>query len=171
MGETIGRAASLALLIDADPAMRPLLQPFVGRHGLEIIHARSSVGALELLQRLPGRFRLALVSLEMPGLSGLVLLETLKLFRPGTATLCLASTDGAPVAAAGANCLKKPVRASDLRTRIAEALAGAVSPSTGYPIGAEALARARASFALSGNLLEAARELARAVPGTPPEAW
>ncbi len=164
-------ARSLVLLIDADPTMRSKVRPMLEEAGLEVIHARSSVAALELLQRIRDRFRLVLISMEMPGLSGLVLLETLRLFRPRLPVLCLTRADTAGVGAAEANCVPKPLRPHELRARIADALAGRNGSAAGQPIDPEAVARARATFAASGSLLEAARELARALPGTTTDGW
>jgi CheY-like chemotaxis protein len=139
--------------------------------GLEVIHARSSVAGLELLQRMTDRFRVVLVSMEMPGLSGLVLLETLRLFRPRLPALCLTGADGAAVGAPDADCLPKPILADELRARLAEALAGANGTPPAHAIASDTLARARATFAASGSLLEAARELARALPGSAADGW
>jgi len=171
MEEASREGTSLALLIDADPTMRSQVRPVLEDAGLEIIHARSSVAALELLQRMRERFRLVLVSMEMPGLPGLVLLETLRLFRPHLSVLCLTRADAAGVGAAEPNCLPKPLRQDELRARLAEALAGTNGSAAGQPIDPEALARARATFAASGSLLDAARELARALPGTTTDGW
>jgi len=135
-------------------------------YGLEVIHARSSVAGLELLQRMPDRFRLVLVSLEMPDLSGLVLLETLRLCRPRLPAVCVTAGERVAVGLAEANCLSQPLRADDLRARITEAMAGANGNSHGDRIASDALARVRATFAASSSLLEAARELARALPDT-----
>jgi CheY-like chemotaxis protein len=150
----------LLLLVDDDPITRNLLQPVVRPYGLEIVQARASIAALELLQRVAQRFRLAVVSLEMPGLSGAVLLETLRIFLPGLATVCLRA--GSTVG--GGACLAKPPRSDELRARIAEALAGAPIPSIAA-VTPEVVARAKSAFAVSASLLDAAREVARGMPG------
>jgi DNA-binding response OmpR family regulator len=169
MDEPKKHRARLVLLIDSDPATRQAVRPLLLANNLELVQARTSVSALDLLQRFPDRFRLALVSLEMSGLSGTVLLETLRLFRPALAVLCL--TAAAAVAAGNGNCLSKPVSPADLRAQLEEALTGSVKSSTGAAVTPEAVARARASFAISGNLLEAARELARGMPGGRASGW
>jgi CheY-like chemotaxis protein len=152
----------LVLLIDEDPITRNLLQPVVRPYGLEVVQARASIAALELLQRVAERFRLAVVSLEMPGLSGAVLLETFRIFLPGLATVCL--TAGSTVG--GSGCLAKPPRSDELRVRIAEMLAGQPLPPVAA-VGPDVVARARSAFALSASLLDAAREVARGMPGEP----
>jgi CheY-like chemotaxis protein len=154
--------APLVLLIDEDPITRNLLQPVVRPFGLEIVHARASIAALELLQRVAERFRLAVVSLEMPGLSGAVLLETCRIFLPGLATVCL--TAGSTVGG-GSGCLAKPPRPGELRTRIAEILAGEPMPASTAAVAPHVVARARGAFALSASLLDAAREVVRGMPG------
>jgi hypothetical protein len=99
----------------------------------------------------------------MSGLSGAVLLETLRVFKPGMATVCL--TAGTSLANGGSQCLVKPVRAEDLRTRIAAALSGSPMPASGIAVAPEVVARAKAVFAVSASLLDAARELAAGMQG------
>jgi DNA-binding NtrC family response regulator len=173
MDEPTQRSARLVLLIDSDPAIREVVQPLLGPHALELIHARTSVSALELLQRIPDRFRLAIVSMEMAGLSGTVLLETLRLFRPELPVVCLTAAEPATVTAGNGNCLPKPVNVADLRGQLEDAFAGNGNSvaGAGAVVAPEAIARAKASFAVWGNLLEAARELARGMPGEPASGW
>jgi|SRR6476661_1052815 CheY-like chemotaxis protein len=156
--------APLVLLVDEDPITRNLLRPLLRPHGLEVVQARASVAALELLQRVARRFCLVVVSLEMAGLSGAVLLETLRLFRPGLATICLSSAAPSGPDRRGA-CLAKPPGVEELSDRIKEALAGApsrVPPSTLAP---DIIAKARLAFEHSGSLVEAARELGLGMSG------
>ena len=164
-------SASLGLLIDADPTMRHLTAPLVRSHGLELVQARSGIAAFELLEQVPGRFRLALVSLDMPDLSGAVILETLGLFRPDIATICLATAERVALSNGSGRCLAKPVRADELGAQINEALAGTLSKQPGTAILPEAVARAKATFARSGSLFEAAREVARGVTDGSGDAW
>jgi len=159
----------LALLIDSEPSTRSIVGSLLAANGLELVQAREGVAGLEILQRLPERFRLAIVSLEMPGLSGTVIIETLRLFRPELPIVCLASAEPA-AAAEGGGCVTKPVRAHVLRAQLADALAGGTPPSlVGIP--GEAIARAKARFASCQSLLEAARELARGLPGEEALGW
>ena len=157
--------ARLALLVDADRESRSLLQPLLRARGLDLVHARTGVAGLELLQRMPGRFRLVVVSIDLPGLAGPVVLETLRLFLPSLPLVCLAeSVETSAVPAAGP-CLSKPFDAADAALQIDAALSAPRILLVGAAVSAEALARAKASFALSGNLLDAAREIARGLPG------
>lgn len=159
--------ARLALLVDADRETRLLLQPLLRARGLDLVHTRAGVAGLELLQRMPGRFRLAVISLDLPGLAGPVVLETLRLFLPSLPLVCLAeSVEASPVP--GGPCLSKPLDPAGVALQIGAALSAPRPLPAGPAVSAEALARAKASFALSGNLLDAAREIARGLPG---ERW
>jgi len=157
MEDADGVSAPLVLLVDEDPFTGHVLRPLLRPHGLEVVQARASIAALELLQRVAQRFRLAVVSLEMSGLSGVAVLETVRLFRPGLATICLAASRGA--AGAREECVTKPPGADQLRARIAEALAGAQSSMHACTLAPEVIKKARAAFERSGSLVEAAREV------------
>jgi len=168
MDSPMPQRGRFALLIDADAATRAAMRPLLPRYGLELVQARTSVAALELLQRMPANFRMAVVNLEMPGISGLVLMETLRLFRPEMALVCV--TAGAAGLVGAHTCLPKPVNGSELRAQMEAELAG--KPASPLPAAsAEAIARAQAAFAGSGSLLDAARELARGMPGEPASGW
>jgi CheY-like chemotaxis protein len=166
MDSPTAQRGSFVLLVDADPATRAAMRPLLPRYGLELVQARTSVAALELLQRMPDSFRMAVVSLEMPGISGQVLLETLRVFRPGMALMCL--TEATTALIGGGPCLSKPVVGSDLRTQIEDALAG---KGAGPTPAANAVARAQAAFSETGSLLDAACEIARGMPGEPAGGW
>jgi DNA-binding response OmpR family regulator len=161
----------LVLLIDSDPAMRQSVVPLLARSGMELVQVRDSVAGLEILQRLPERFRLAIISLEMPGLSGTVLIQTLRLFRPDLPIVCL--THRQPVASgrAATQCLDKPVRPELLRAQLEDALAGVAPAMEAADIRPDAVARAKACFARSRSLLDAAREVAGGLPGEAPDGW
>jgi DNA-binding NtrC family response regulator len=168
MDSPTAQRGRFVLLIDADPATRAAMRPLLPRYGLELVQARTSVAALELLQRMPDSFRMAVVSLEMPGISGQVLLETLRVFRPGMALMCL--TEATIALIGGGTCLSKPVVGSDLRTQMEDALAGK-GPSPTQATSANAVARAQAAFSETGSLLDAACEIARGMPGEPAGGW
>jgi CheY-like chemotaxis protein len=155
----------LVLLIDGEPSTRSIVGSLLESSGLELVQARDGVAGLEILQRLPDRFRLAIVSLELPGLSGSVVIETLRLFRSELPLICLATADAAGAAAQSGQCLTKPVRADALRTQLADALAGVVQSTSPATFTTEAISRARACYASGQSLLEAARELARGMSG------
>jgi FixJ family two-component response regulator len=110
--------------------------------------------------RLPRSFLLVLTEIDLPGLSGTIVAETLRVFRPDLPTLCMSTAAGAGVPSAG-RCLAKPLQSEDLLAAIRngrEAYDGDGRPRPSE----DAVARARARFAAVGDLVEAALELARA---------
>ena len=151
-------SAPLVLLVDEDPSTRTVLRPLLRPHGLEVVQARASVAALELLQRVARRFRLVVVSLEMGGLSGAVVLETLRHFRPELATICLTAGPSTAVAARD-GCLMKPASRDELRQRITEALAGEPSRRPAASLAPDVIAKARRAFERTGSLMAAAHEI------------
>jgi CheY-like chemotaxis protein len=154
--EASGRvSAPLVLLVDEDPITRNVLRPLLRPHGLEVVQARASVAALELLQRVARRFRLVVVSLEMQGLPGAVVLETVRLFKPELAAICLTASSSAGAAQGG--CIVKPATTEELRARIAEALAG--PPRIPTALAPDVIAKARRAFERSGSLMAAAHEI------------
>lgn len=163
--------ARLVLLIDVDPVTRNVVRPLLAPKGLELIQARNSVAGLEILQRLPGRFRLVIVNLEMPGLSGAVLLETLRVCCPALPVVCLTLAERAAVASGDSDCLEKPFHPAELRAQVEDALAGLRESVARVSVDAETLARARSAFAATGSLLDAAREIGRCLPGESSNGW
>jgi CheY-like chemotaxis protein len=150
----------LVLLVDDDEESRRHARHLLELHGLEVVQVSNGIAALELIQRLPRRFGLVLTELDLPGISGTVLSETLRIFRPDLPTLCMSSRVAAR-AADGRRCLAKPLQGPDLQT----ALENGHSPDEadhGPPFPEPWVARARARYAVVGDLVEAALELARA---------
>jgi CheY-like chemotaxis protein len=149
----------LVLLVDDDVESRRHARHLLELHGMEVVQVSNGIAALELIQRLPQSFRLVLTELDLPGISGTVLSETLRVFRPDLPTLCMSS----PAAGAvdGRRCLAKPLQGPDLQT----AMENGRSPDGaehGSPLPERWVARARARYAAVGDLVEAALELARA---------
>ncbi len=160
----------LVLLIDHDVEARRHTRRLLESQGMEVVQASNGIAGLELIQRLPHSFRLVVTDLDLPGLSGIVILETLRLFRPDLPVLC---TSGANVSVGTGpvkGCLSKPVQGAELEGQVQAALAPEASswqPPISGGISDDAVARARARFAVVGDLLEAALEVAR---GLDPEA-
>ena len=149
----------LVLLVDHDVESRRHARHLLELHGLEVVQASNGVAALELIQRLPESFRLVIADMDLPGLSGVVVRETLRLFRPDLPTICM--SDRARVVDAG-HCLPKPLEGAHLRALMADGAAN--RDGNGHPgLPESCLARAQARFAVAGDLVEAALELARAV--------
>jgi CheY-like chemotaxis protein len=153
----------LVLLVDHDSVSRVSVRRLLAERGLELVHARTGLAGLELMARLPENFRLVIVSLDLPGLSGAAVLETLRRFRPGIPLLCLSNGTNAPAAAAH-TCSRKPIDEVDLRTQLDAALDGGTAFVPPLEILPEAVARAEARYAASGNLVEAAEEVDRGMP-------
>jgi len=150
----------LVLLVDHDVESRRHVRHLLELHGADVVQASNGIAALELLQRLPQTFGLVITELDLPGLSGAILAETLRLFRPGLRTLCMSSRAVAG-GAEGRRCLSKPVEGAALQVAILDG--HPVEGSNGGPEFPEAwIARARARYAMMGDLVEAALELARA---------
>ncbi len=155
----------LVLLIEHDAEVRRRVRRMLEAQHLEVVEASNAIAGLELIQRLPGAFRLVITDLELPGLSGTAVLEALRHFRPELAVLCIAGSATAAVTT-GLPCLQKPVAEEDLAAQVAAALSGRslwqdVRASLPPP---ENLARARARYAASRDLVAAALELDRGLP-------
>jgi CheY-like chemotaxis protein len=164
LGETNGVDRRLVLLVDHDVESRRQATHLLELHGLEVVQASNGIAALELIQRLPESFRLVLTELDLPGVSGAVVAETLRIFRPELATLCM--TRRALATVGGRRCLAKPLRGVHLQEalRNGHAIAGANGETNGATrLPRDTIARARARYETVGDLVEAALELARDV--------
>lgn len=150
----------LALLADDDRETARYARPWLLSHGLELVHARAGVAALELLQRMPESFGVVLVSLDLPDIPGAVMIETLRHFRPELRVICLTRPDQ-ELDFDVAVCLSKPIDRMEFNSQLSQALGRAPTPVLLAPFDAETIARARDRYAVSGNLIEAARELSR----------
>lgn len=149
----------LVLLVDHDVESRRHARHLLELHGLDVVQASNGIAALELIQRLPESFRLVITEIDLPGLSGVVVRETLRLFRPHLATICMSFR---AEVVDGRHCLPKPLEGAHLRAIIEDR--GAFRDGDGHPgLPESCLMRARERFAAGGDLVEAALELARAV--------
>jgi CheY-like chemotaxis protein len=153
---------NLVLVIDDDTEARRSARALLEARGYEVVHASNALAGLELIQRLPGSFRMVVTELDLSGLPGTALIEALRLFRPDLPVLCISARR----AAITAGCLAKPLQADELDTQL-----GAVGAGIGMwwespkgMVDEEAVARAKARYSLQADLVEAALELARALP-------
>ena len=168
MEASSARTEKLVLLVDSDVETRFVIQPLLRPYGLELVIARAGIVALEVMQRMANRFRLALVSMELPGISGKVVYETLRHFRPTLPVLCMSSALGG----GGAACIPKPLQPIEIATWLGRVL-GAHGPEIDRQpsaLGPDALSRAQSRYGLTGSLLDAARELAKGM-GEAPTDW
>lgn len=149
----------LVLLVDDDVESRRHARHLLELQGMDVVQASNGIAALELIQRLPQHFRIVLTDLDLPGISGAVLSETLRLFRPELPALCMSSRAVANMLD-GRRCLAKPLHGPDLAAAMENGghLGGGEHGSTFSDIW---VARARARYAAVGDLVEAALELAR----------
>jgi CheY-like chemotaxis protein len=150
----------LILLVDDDVESRRHARHMLELLSMEVVQVSNAIAALELIQRLPQRFRLVLTELDLPGISGTVLAETLHIFRPDLPTLCMSSRAVAGVVD-GWRCLAKPLQGPDLERALVSGQ-GRLESEHGPPFPEAWVARARARYAAVGDLVEAALELARA---------
>lgn len=146
----------LVLLVDNDVESRRQARHLLELHGLEVVQASNGIAALELIQRLPTSFRLVITEVDLPGITGTIVAETLRLFRPDLPTLCLS---GRAISAGtdGRRCLSKPLQGPDLLA----ALENGHGHWNGIDGTSAGEARARARYAALGDLVEAALELGR----------
>lgn len=150
----------LALVIDPDRGSRRSNRKLLGNIGFDVVQAPNGLVGLELIQRLPETFQLVLTDLDLPGIPGAVVMETLWLFRPDLPVLCMASTAG--VSALPVRCLGKPLDSDVLHAQVRAALAGEWSRWDNVASDTEdTVLRARARYAEGRNLVAAALELAR----------
>jgi DNA-binding NtrC family response regulator len=156
----------LVLLLDHDTESRRAVGPMLARQGYDVVQAASALVGLELIQRLPTSFRLVLADLELEDLPGRLLVETLAHCRPDLPVVCMQNTRYADVTAMVSGCLAKPLRAEALEGQIRAAFAGTAPWTLTTAVTPEVAARARERYAETGDLVEAAFELAR---GLPPE--
>jgi DNA-binding response OmpR family regulator len=153
------------LLVDPDPGTRQAVRRLLADRGLDLVLARTGIAGLELILRLPDSFRLVIISLDLPGLSGEAVIETLRHFRPELPLLCLTNGHGAAALAVAGACLPKPINDDQLATQLDGALAGIAGLPPLVDVSPDAIARAQARYASSGNLVEAALEVERGISG------
>ena len=158
------RDGKLVMLVDDDVESRRQTRHLLELRGMEVVQASNGMAALGLIQRLPDSFRLVVTELELPGISGAVLMGALRLFRPDLPVLCISgSRTGAGVPAV-AGCLRKPLQDSELHAAMEAVLRGGTTewePRFTDVLSESATARVRARFAVGNDLVEAALELAR----------
>lgn len=152
--------ANLVLLIEHDTATRRALRRTLESRGYEVVEAVTATAGLELLQRLPEAFRLVLVRRNLRGLPSAALVETLRLFHPRLPVFCLSDGPGAtveigcPTVSAGAEELEAHLRV----------FAGNNGWGESTCLDPDAVRRVRERYARTGDLVEAAHEVVRALP-------
>jgi putative two-component system response regulator len=84
------------LIVDDDSTVRSMLERMLGRHGYECVSATNGAEARAMLASAP--FDLALCDLNMPGESGLELVEHVATEHPETATIMVTGADDSTIA-------------------------------------------------------------------------
>ena len=124
-GERTWARGGRALIVDDEEGIRAVLREFLSSMGFEVEEAKDGQAGLESLQRRRD-FRLAVVDLTMPGLSGLELLAHFRKDSPATRVVLMSgyseeeATD--PGLPAGDAFLAKPFRFADLERVIQQVL-------------------------------------------------
>lgn len=152
---------NLVLIVEHDQEARRKLRRKLEERGHEVVEAGSVVAALELIQRLPNGFRLVLTQVDMPGVPGSALVEALRLFHPDLPVLCLAADQAA---AALIRCPRLSEGADELERHLAEFSDGGASWREPSRLPAEIIRRARDRYERTGDLVEAAYEVAKGLP-------
>ncbi len=165
MGEAIGPSIGrLVLLVDFDVASRWQARHVLELRGMDVVQASNGMAALELVQRLPKSFALVLTDLDLPGIPGAVVVETLRIFRPDLPVLCMSGARTPAGRPQIKQCLSKPLQGGELEGALEE-LANGWQLEGLLEISDTAAARVRARFAVVGDLVEAALEISRGAEG------
>jgi len=163
LGEAIGPSdGKLVLLVDYDVESRRQVRHLLELRGMDVVQASNGMAALELIQRLPRSFRLVLTDLDLPGIPGAVVIETLRILRPDLLLLCMDGTRTVAGASQTRRCLPKPLQGGELEAALVESGSGWELESL-LEIPDAVAARVRAHFAVVGDLVEAALEIYRGV--------
>jgi CheY-like chemotaxis protein len=161
LGEAIGRSdGQLVLLVDYDVESRRQARHLLELRGMDVVQASNGMAALELIQRLPRSFRLVLTDLDLPGIPGPVVVETLRIFRPDLRVLCMDATRAVTGVSQNRQCLSKPLQGGELEAALLEGGSG-WEPQGLLEIPDALAAQVRARFAVVGDLVEAALEIYR----------
>ena len=161
MGEAIGpRDGKLVLLVDYDVQSRRQARHLLQLRGMDVVQASNGMAALELIQRLPQSFQMVITDLDLPGIPGPVVVETLRIFRPDLRVFCMDAARTLAGAARYRQCLSKPLQGAELEAALIES-AGGWELQGLVEIPETVAARVRARFAVVGDLVEAALELHR----------
>lgn len=161
MDEAIGPThGSLVLLVDYDVESRRQARHLLELRGMDVVQASNGMAALELIQRLPRSFRLVLTDLDLPGIPGAVMVETLRIFRPDLPVLCMAATRAVAGSLDIKRCLSKPLQGAELEAMLVESASGWELERL-LEVSDALAARVRARFAVMPDLVEAALEIAR----------
>ncbi len=172
---------AIVLVVDDEPTLRQLVRRMLEAEGFHVEEASDGESALRLVQARGAPFDLILTDLSMPQIDGRQLSETLRLFRPSVAVLCMsADPDSVPYIESSdtpVRVLLKPFTSDDLYHAVRDAITRAtdlaaiaeaeiVRAHAGLSKFAAAIEASRTMRVQTVDLVVAARELRRAAAGS-----
>ena len=127
-GRAVQRGTGAILLVDDDAMVSMTAVATIKSFGYSVTHAPEGKAAIELVRKEPARFRLVLLDLRMPGLSGEETFDALRALNPELRVLIWsgygADQDVAAMLRRGAaGFVQKPYRVAELSQAIAGAIA------------------------------------------------
>jgi DNA-binding response OmpR family regulator len=148
------------LVVDDDPSMRGILRRTLEDEGFHVEEAPDGESALRLIQAHAEPFDLVLTDLSMPLIDGRRVSETLRLYRPSVAILCMsADPDSVPYIESSdlpVRVLLKPFTADDLYHAVRDAITRATDLSA---VAEAEIVRAHAGLSKLALALEASRTM------------
>ncbi|MBI5633204.1 MAG: PAS domain-containing protein [Nitrospirae bacterium] len=120
-------SASAILVVDDEPQITTLLNEMLSHFGYRVVAAASGSEALDLFRKEKEAITLAILDIQMPGMSGRDLFKELKALKPGLKVIISSGYDE-KVALAGMDAvspdgfIKKPFRVELLQKKIREIL-------------------------------------------------
>ncbi len=120
------------LLVEDEPALLKLCRKFLEEEGYRVLAAAHSKEAIKLADEHPGQIDLLVTDVVMPGLSGPELWRRLAGGRPGLKRIFIsgyadASDIRREISREGVRLLRKPFALGELKSRVAEVLAGGIT--------------------------------------------
>lgn len=118
------------LLVDDEPAVLRIAQRVLEHAGYAVLAAESGAAAVELARHHEGRISALITDVEMPGMTGLDLVEAIGSHRPGLAVLFLSGHSSDEVLREAVDqldvpFLQKPFTMEELTAKVREVLEAA----------------------------------------------
>ena len=154
------RHGASVLVVDNESVVRALVRRTLEAEDFQVEEAQDGESALALIQARDEPFDLVLTDLSMPGIDGRQLSETLALYRPTVAVLCMSGNpDAVPrigPADTPVRVMLKPFTAEDLRHAVRDAIARAADLAA---IAEAEIVQAHAGLSKIAAALEASRTM------------
>lgn len=119
------RRGEITILIAEDePLVRNLIRSVLASRGYGVIDAADGQEALEVSREYKGEIDLLLTDVRMPRMTGVELVEHIKLERPGIRVLVMSAESSSTLAqiAKGRNFIQKPFMAKTLRDKVEDVM-------------------------------------------------